>query len=371
MNVPVSTPVGIGPQAQDGSKNARKQRILVVDDVADNRDILSRRLSRRGYDVVEACNGTEALKRIAEDDIDLVLLDIMMPDILGTDVVREVRKTRSAGELPIIMVSAKSQSEDVAESLSLGANDYVIKPVDFTVTLARIESHLKHREATIAERQSRAEAESAAAELMAMVEEKLAALDQSNQTLMIDQLLYLAFHDSLTRLSNRFDMVQKLEKALGDDAMLKRDVIALFVDLDRFKCINDAHGHHVGDQVLREVARRLEAAMPEGVICLARLGGDEFAGAFPADDNPDIGIEVGEKIVELLTKPFLVDGLRVQIGASCGLAKTSMCGSKPELLMKAADLAMYRAKKTGPGRVVVFDPSLLEEQRNRSFSGSV
>ena len=152
MNVPVPTAAGFGPQARDASVEARNRRILVVDDVADNRDILSRRLSRRGYDVVEACNGTEALQRIAEDEIDLVLLDIMMPDILGTEVVREVRKTRPAGELPIIMVSAKSQSEDVAESLALGANDYVIKPVDFTITLARIESHLKHREATIAER---------------------------------------------------------------------------------------------------------------------------------------------------------------------------------------------------------------------------
>ncbi len=300
----------------------------------------------------------------------------MMPDILGTDVVQEVRKTRSAGELPIIMVSAKSQSEDVAESLSLGANDYVIKPVDFTIALARIESHLKHREATIAEKRSRAEAESAAAEFMAMAEEKLAALDQSNRDLMIesasrkrteDQLQYLAFHDSLTELSNRFDMIQKLEKALGDDAMVKRDIIALFVDLDRFKCINDVHGHQLGDQLLCEVARRLEAAMPEDAICLARIGGDEFAAAFPADGNPDIGVEVGEKIVESLSEPFLVDGLRVQIGASCGMAKTSMCGSKPELLMKAADLAMYRAKRTGRGKVVMFGPSILEEQRNRSF----
>ena len=376
MNVPVSPKAGFGSQARAVSDGARKQRILVVDDVADNRDILSRRLSRRGYDIIEACNGTEALQRIAEEDIDIVLLDIMMPDILGTEVVREVRKTRSPGELPIIMVSAKSQSEDVAESLSLGANDYVIKPVDFTITLARIESHLKHREATISEKQSRAEAESAAAELRSMVEEKLAALDQTNQHLLIeaanrkrseDQLQYLAFHDALTDLSNRFALLDKLEEALGDEEMLKRDVIAIFIDLDRFKCINDVHGHHVGDLVLCEVARKLEAAMPENAICLARLGGDEFAAAFPADNNPDIGMEVGKKIVETLSEPFFVNGLQIQIGASCGLAKTSLCGSKPGLLIKAADLAMYRAKKEGRGTVVVFDPSILEEQRNRSF----
>lgn len=376
MNVPVSPAAGFGLQAPDASEGARKQCILIVDDVADNRDILSRRLSRRGYDIIEACNGTEALQRIAEDDIDIVLLDIMMPDILGTDVVREVRKTRSAGELPIIMVSAKSQSEDVAESLALGANDYVIKPVDFTITLARIVSHLKHREATIADKQSRAEAESAAEELKAIVEEKLAALDQSHQELLNecanrkrteDQLKYLAYHDSLTDLSNRFDFVEKLESALVDPDMLGRDVIALFIDLDRFKIINDVHGHHMGDKLLCEVARRLEATMPENAICLARLGGDEFAAAFPADGKQSIGEEVGRKIVESLGEPFRVNGLQVEIGASCGVAKSSVCGSKTGLLIKAADLAMYRAKKNGRGAVVTFDLSILEEQRNRSF----
>ena len=116
--------------------------ILVVDDVAVNREILKRRLIRRGFAITEASGGREALEIIDRGTVDLVLLDIMMPDVDGLDVVRTVRKTRSTEELPIIMVSAKSFSEDVTQCLELGANDYVTKPVDFETTLGLINREL-------------------------------------------------------------------------------------------------------------------------------------------------------------------------------------------------------------------------------------
>jgi CheY-like chemotaxis protein len=117
----------------------------VVDDVAVNREILKRRLLRRGYAITEASGGREALEILDREPIDLVLLDIMMPDVDGLDVVRTIRKTRSTDELPIIMVSAKSFSEDVTQCLELGANDYVTKPVDFEVTLDLIKRELDRR----------------------------------------------------------------------------------------------------------------------------------------------------------------------------------------------------------------------------------
>lgn len=120
-------------------------RILVVDDVAVNREILKRRLARRGFHITEAAGGREALEIIDREPIDLVLLDIMMPDVDGLDVVRAVRQTRSTEELPIIMVSAKSFSEDVTQCLELGANDYVTKPVDFEATLKLINRELAGR----------------------------------------------------------------------------------------------------------------------------------------------------------------------------------------------------------------------------------
>lgn len=117
-------------------------RILVVDDVAVNREILKRRLVRRGFDITEAGGGREALDIIDSQHIDLVLLDIMMPEVDGLEVVRTVRQTRSTEELPIIMVSARSFSEDVTQCLELGANDYVTKPVDFEATLGLIHREL-------------------------------------------------------------------------------------------------------------------------------------------------------------------------------------------------------------------------------------
>jgi CheY-like chemotaxis protein len=120
-------------------------RILVVDDVAVNREILKRRLARRGFEITEACGGREALDIIDSQPVDLVLLDIMMPDVDGLEVVRTVRQTRSTLELPIIMVSARSFSEDVTQCLELGANDYVTKPVDFEATLELINRELTRK----------------------------------------------------------------------------------------------------------------------------------------------------------------------------------------------------------------------------------
>jgi DNA-binding response OmpR family regulator len=121
--------------------------LLVVDDTAENRDMLSRRLERRGYLTETAEDGRSALDIIASQPIDLVLLDVMMPGISGLEVLKEIRNTQSCVELPVIMVTAQNESFDVVEALSIGANDYVTKPIDFAVAVARIDTHLKISEA--------------------------------------------------------------------------------------------------------------------------------------------------------------------------------------------------------------------------------
>ena len=123
-------------------------KLLVVDDNEMNRDMLSRRLSRKGYDVDTASDGYIALEMIDRQSFDLILLDIMMPGINGMEVLRTVRQTRSASDLPIIMATAKTESEDVVEALKLGANDYVTKPLDFPVVLARVSTHFQLKRAT-------------------------------------------------------------------------------------------------------------------------------------------------------------------------------------------------------------------------------
>src|SRR5260221_12712187 len=123
--------------------NSAQGKLLVVDDNEMNRDMLSRRLKREGYTLTMAEDGHQALEIIRTQKIDLVILDIMMPGISGFEMLPIIRETRSLVELPIIMATAKNQSEDIVEGLKLGANDYVTKPIDFPVLLARIQIHMK------------------------------------------------------------------------------------------------------------------------------------------------------------------------------------------------------------------------------------
>jgi serine/threonine protein kinase/ActR/RegA family two-component response regulator len=123
--------------------NDAVQTLLVVDDNEMNRDLLSRRLERKGFRVLTAVDGLQALDTIAGSAVDLVLLDVMMPGVTGLDVLRAVRETRSPVELPVIMVTAKDESSDIVQALELGANDYVTKPIDFPVVLARVQTQLR------------------------------------------------------------------------------------------------------------------------------------------------------------------------------------------------------------------------------------
>ena len=134
--------------------NSRPSRLLIVDDNEMNRDMLARRLTRKGYVVELADNAKELLKRVQRDAVDLVLLDIEMPDISGLDALKTLRGHYSAAELPIIMVTAKSQSDDIVAALDLGANDYLTKPIDFPVAVARIGTQLAHKQAREALKES-------------------------------------------------------------------------------------------------------------------------------------------------------------------------------------------------------------------------
>ena len=122
--------------------SSQKARLLIVDDNLRNRDILSRQLLRSGFDVDTAEDGRTALAMLAEEDFDLVLLDLMMPEIDGMEVLRRVRMDEALKDIRIIMVSASDRSEDMVEAFKTGVNDYVVKPIDFPVVLARIKMHL-------------------------------------------------------------------------------------------------------------------------------------------------------------------------------------------------------------------------------------
>ena len=145
----VTTPVDAADAADVGRRQPHENpRILIVDDIADNRTILARRFQRRNYESVEATGGISALELVAIDTYDTVLLDIMMPDLDGFEVLRRIRLGYSSDSLPVIMVSGKSQSADIVEAFDLGANDYIVKPVDFAVTLARVKAQVERKRAS-------------------------------------------------------------------------------------------------------------------------------------------------------------------------------------------------------------------------------
>ena len=131
------------------SGSLRAGRLLIVDDLAGNRDALTRRFRRRGFEIVEADSGPEALRLVDEQTFDCVLLDVMMPGMDGTEVLQRIRQKFSPSLLPVVMVTAKSQPEDIADALKFGANDYVTKPVDFVVALARVNSQIGRRRAEL------------------------------------------------------------------------------------------------------------------------------------------------------------------------------------------------------------------------------
>ena len=147
--LPLASPVvvfredmGTGPDPGEAAAGPVHGHVLVVDDNEMNRDMLTRRLVGRGYRITGARDGREALRRVDEGSFDAMLLDVMMPDLSGIEVLTRIRRTYSQSDLPVIMATARDSSEDVVEALRLGANDYVTKPLDFPVVLARLETQL-------------------------------------------------------------------------------------------------------------------------------------------------------------------------------------------------------------------------------------
>ncbi len=350
----------------------RKARILVVDDVADNREILTRRLLKRGFEVVEAEGGVSALERIGEESFDTVLLDIMMPDLNGREVLIRLREKYSAVDLPVIMVSAKSQSEDVVDCLDHGANDYVTKPVDFLVALSRINAQIARKRAAEEENHSKEVLLRETADLNVVVEEKDAVLRQKNAELAFEvkqrerteeELRHLAYHDSLTGLLNRTAFDDALRDTFENLAE-NQEASLLFVDLDNFKGVNDLHGHKTGDQLLQQAAYRLREIVGSGVP-IARLGGDEFATIVKTEKGSGVGVELGNRIVSAMSKPFEIEGRLCEVGASCGVANTNTCADDLDSIIKVADLAMYHAKGAGRGGVVLFEPKMLHEHEQK------
>ncbi len=190
---------------------------------------------------------------------------------------------------------------------------------------------------------------------------KVVALrDISERKKAAEQLEYLAHHDPLTGLANRSLLRERIAAAIS-----RGETLALLsLDLDRFKAVNDLHGHPTGDQVLVRVAARLRAAA-RGAEIIARLGGDEFVLLLAADPGDNLAREVAQRIIATLIEPIEIGPQFVQINTSIGIALYPQHGETPDELLKNADIALYAAKRAGRGTMRLFDPAMDAELQRR------
>lgn len=329
--------------------------ILIVDDRPTGRALLKSVLAPPEYQTTEARGGNEALDLISKYHFDLVILDVVMPDLNGLDVLKVIRQNHSESQLPVIMATMKDSIDDVVKGLELGANDYVTKPIEFPVLLARIKAQMSRKRAEDALR-------GAYADLEQRIANRTAELVKTNEALsdevierkrMQGQLSYQASHDELTGLFNRRAFEQRLQATL-DAAHEKNGEHALcYLDLDQFKVINDTCGHIAGDELLRHLGQWLQARVT-ATDTLARLGGDEFGVLLE-----NCTLRQARRVADSLRKAieefrFQWEDKTFSLGVSIGLVPFSGSGETMTHLLSTADTACYAAKEEGRNRIYTY-----------------
>lgn len=299
-------------------------RILAVDDIPENLRVIAGFLLQAGYDVRPVTSGSEALRVAAADPPDLVLLDIRMPEMDGFEVCARFKADPATADIPIVFLSASGELADKLQAFEAGGADYIEKPFREREVLARVELQLRLRYAL----RDLAEARDV---LEAKVVERT------------HELAKLAYFDTLTGLPNRKKFSEDLDRMLADSATNR--FALLLLDLDRFKSINDALGHIVGDELLKQLAARLLMVMAGRPGFVARLGGDEFAVCVEDADIHDAEL-LAERILSNLESPFSLGSMGIEMACSVGIAIYPRDGDRRGELLRCADVAMYVAKQT-------------------------
>lgn len=290
-------------------------RILVVDDIPANVEILSIHLTDEGYEVVKCLSGKEAFEILhtsqgdPELEIDLILLDVMMPIMSGLEVLAQLKGSPQTMNIPVILVTANADEQNVAEGLDMGAFDYIIKPYSLLVLLARVRTALREKE-----RQ--------------------------------DLLERWATTDPLTELLNRRHFYELSDRELDRSQRLKSPLSFVMLDIDFFKKVNDQFGHLVGDTVLIILAKLLKEHLRSVDLC-CRYGGEEFVICLP-DTNQEGARDVAERIRIAVSQESILasEDSELFISVSLGVA-TGLENEKVEAILKRADVALYKAKDAG------------------------
>lgn len=319
----------------------QRPKILAVDDNPANLLVIRRVLAKLDVEVVEAACGNDALKATLDDEFALVLLDVYMPDINGFEVAEILSQEETTRQTPIIFVTA-TYADDVhrLKGYGFGAVDYMAKPLEATILLSKVQVFLELYRHRVALRDALNELSERNRQLEIEVEQR----KQMEQ-----EMRHLAMHDMLTGLPNRALFMDRLESA-HHRAQRHGGMFALvYVDVDRFKEVNDTWGHGAGDAVLIELSARLRGALRENDT-VARLGGDEFALVLEELDDINDAHRLMERVTQSLQAPmhYLRDGeeLTLAIAASIGVAAYPADGAEVDALLHAADQVMYLIKRS-------------------------
>ncbi|MGO9011217.1 MAG: GGDEF domain-containing protein [Bryobacteraceae bacterium] len=303
----------------------RTMRVLVAEDNPVFQSMLKNMLTKWGYDARITLNGLQAWEAMqATDAPRLAVLDWMMPYMDGVEVCRRIRTAAREPYVYVLLLTARTESQDLVEGMEAGADDYLTKPFN-------------------------------AQELRVRLRAGRRILDLQQQLMEAREALRVqATHDALTGLLNRGRVLEVLLTEIARSERELRPLALLMVDLDRFKQVNDTLGHIAGDAVLREAARRMKAAT-RPYDSPGRYGGEEFLVVLPGCSARDACAQA-ERIREALAgEAFIAGGRTLAVTCSVGVASRDVCAAgDADRLIREADAALYAAKNQGRNRVVVF-----------------
>lgn len=306
-------------------------RILVVDDVPVNIQLLVTYLAAEGYDVVSAKDGYDAMKAVKEHQPDLILLDVMMPKMNGFKVCEAIKSDDATKFIPVILVTALNELEDKVKGMNSGADDFLAKPFNKLELLVRVRSLLRIKH------------------LHDELQEKVIELQRTKE-----ELRQLAITDGLTGLYNYRYFKEQLLQELKRAQRHSLNISVVMIDIDHFKQYNDKNGHPAGDVVLKDIARLLRDNI-RNIDLAARYGGEEFSLILIETDKPSAKI-VSEKIRKLVEdygfayESSQPDG---KLTISTGVATFPEDGEDFDTLVSKADQRLYRAKEAGRNLIFV------------------
>jgi len=297
-------------------------KVLIAEDDRLCRTMLDKNLRKWGYEVLAAENGKEAWEIIQKKNVQIAILDWIMPEIDGVHLCEKIREANLDNYIYIIMLTIKNQQTDIQKGFAAGVDDYMTKPFDTHELKARLQTG-----------------------------ERIIHLQ--NQLLESQKKLHeIAIHDMLTNLLNRYEILNVLQDEFHRSSREEKCVSTVMLDIDFFKNINDTLGHEVGDQVLIEVASRLKK-MLRRYDKVGRYGGDEFLVVLP-NCNLRNATRISERLRRAVSAQKVeteAGGLAVTISAGCASTENNSTASI-ENLVKISDKAMYHAKNMGRNCVV-------------------